>query len=105
MLEYFIGINSVTAFSELKDKIVTVPLNISGGVSEAVADKALPQSVELPKNTDYEKTEDAISALVNLGYQRLDAYKAVNKVLNENADADVSTLIRLSLKEFANKDF
>lgn len=91
--------------SELKDKIVTVPLNISGGVSEAVADNVLPQSVELPKNTDYEKTEDAISALVNLGYQRLDAYKAVNKVLNENADADVSTLIRLSLKEFANKDF
>lgn len=91
--------------SELKDKIVTVPLNISGGVSEAVADNALPQSVELPKNTDYEKTEDAISALVNLGYQRLEAYKAVNKVLNENADADVSTLIRLSLKEFANKDF
>ena len=91
--------------SELKDKIVTVPLNISGGVSEAVADNALPQSVELPKNTDYEKTEDAISALVNLGYQRLDAYKAVNKVLNENADADVSTLIPLTLKEFANKDF
>lgn len=91
--------------SELKDKIVTVPLNISGGVSEAIADNAMPQSVELPKNTDYEKTEDAISALVNLGYQRLEAYKAVNKVLNENADADVSTLIRLSLKEFANKDF
>lgn len=91
--------------SELKDKIVTVPLNISGGVSEVVADNALPQSVKLPKNTDYEKTEDAISALVNLGYQRLEAYKAVNKVLNENADADVSTLIRLSLKEFANKDF
>lgn len=91
--------------SELKDKIVTVPLNISGGATEAVADNALPQSVELPKNTDYEKTEDAISALVNLGYQRLEAYKAVNKVLNENADADVSTLIRLSLKEFANKDF
>ena len=91
--------------SELKDKIVTVPLNISGGVSEAVADNAPLKSVELPKNTDYEKTEDAISALVNLGYQRLEAYKVVNKVLNENADADVSTLIRLSLKEFANKDF
>jgi Holliday junction DNA helicase RuvA len=90
---------------ELKDKIVTVPLNISGGAAEAVADNTPLQSVELPKNTDYEKTEDAISALVNLGYQRLEAYKAVNKVLNENADADVSTLIRLSLKEFANKDF
>ena len=91
--------------SELKDKIVTVPLNISGATTGAVADNAPLQSVELPKNTDYEKTEDAISALVNLGYQRLEAYKVVNKVLNENADADVSTLIRLSLKEFANKDF
>ncbi len=91
--------------SELKDKIVTVPLNISGATTGAVADNTPLQSIELPKNTDYEKTEDAISALVNLGYQRLEAYKAVNKVLNENADADVSTLIRLSLKEFANKDF
>ena len=93
--------------SELKDKIVTVPLNISAG-SDTVAATAIDapaQNVELPKNTDYEKTEDAISALVNLGYQRLEAYKAVNKVLNENPEADVSTLIRLSLKEFASKDF
>lgn len=93
--------------SELKDKIVTVPLNISAGSDTVavVANDASAQSLELPKNTDYEKTEDAISALVNLGYQRLEAYKAVNKVLNENPEADVSTLIRLSLKEFASKDF
>lgn len=90
--------------SELKDKIVTVPLNISSSAN-ALPQEAPAQNFDLPKNTDYEKTEDAISALVNLGYQRLEAYKVVNKVLNENEKADVSTLIRLSLKEFANKDF
>ncbi len=94
--------------SELKDKIVTVPLNISGGageLSQIIPAEPQIQSMELPKNQDYEKTEDAISALVNLGYQRLEAYKAVNRVLNDNPQADVSTLIRLSLKEFASKDF
>ena len=48
--------------------------------------------------------EDALSALVNLGYQRLEAYRIVNKVLIEHPEADVSELIRLSLKEFARKD-
>jgi Holliday junction DNA helicase RuvA len=93
--------------SELKDKIVTVPLNISGssGGANATVAEAPAQSFELPKNQDYEKTEDAISALVNLGYQRLEAYKAVNTVLNATPEADVSELIRLSLKEFASKDF
>ncbi len=93
--------------SELKDKIVTVPLNITSGtnISDVLPQEAPAQNFELPKNQDYEKTEDAISALVNLGYQRLEAYKAVNRVLNNNPDANVSELIRLSLKEFANKDF
>ena len=93
--------------SELKDKIVTVPLNISADSEtiQSVVNDTTTQSIELPKNTDYEKTEDAISALVNLGYQRLEAYKVVNAVLNANPEADVSALIRLSLKEFASKDF
>ena len=49
-------------------------------------------------------SDDAISALVNLGYQRIEAYRVVNKVQSENPNADVSELIRLSLKEFAKKD-
>ena len=48
--------------------------------------------------------EDAISALVNLGYQRLEAYKAVNKAAMKTQNADVSELIKLALKEFANKE-
>lgn len=94
--------------TELKDKIVTVPLNSSvGSINGAIplSENITPaQNFELPKNEDYAKTEDAISALINLGYQRLEAYRAVNSVLNQNPDIDVSELIRLSLKEFANKD-
>ena len=48
--------------------------------------------------------EDAISALVNLGYQRLEAYQAVNKGMLSNPNAGVSDLIRLALKEFDKKD-
>jgi Holliday junction resolvasome RuvABC DNA-binding subunit len=53
---------------------------------------------------DPTKLDDAISALVNLGYQRLEAYQVVNKVNVANPDADVSKLIRLALKEFAPKE-
>ena len=48
--------------------------------------------------------EDAISALVNLGYQRLEAYRAVSKAMAGGQAEDVSSLIRLALKEFANKE-
>ena len=45
---------------------------------------------------------DAVSALVNLGYARMDAAMAVNKALkNRGAQASVSDLIRDALKEFA----
>lgn len=45
---------------------------------------------------------DAVSALVNLGYARMDAAMAVNKALkNRRAQASVSDLIRDALKEFA----
>lgn len=89
--------------TELKDKIVTIPIGVSANLDEAVED--VPTVAVLPKDTDYSKSEDAISALVNLGYQRLEAYRAVSKVVNENPEAAVPTLIRLALKEFAQKEF
>ena len=88
--------------TELKDKIVLIPgadvslADVSGSVA-AVPQAAMPAE----DNT----AEDVISALVNLGYQRLEAYHIVSKVYAENADKSVSELIRLSLKEFARKDF
>ena len=45
--------------------------------------------------------QDAISALINLGYSRLDAYNVTNKLLIEKQDYSISELIRLSLKDMA----
>lgn len=94
--------------TELKDKIVTIPtvdmakeldVNMNPQTeANSVADVVLAQE------GDPNKLEDAISALVNLGYQRLEAYKAVNQVALNNPEADMSTLIKLALREFANKD-
>lgn len=87
--------------TELKDKIVTVPLgdakleDLTDEVSEPVK----------PVREEEGKMEDVISALVNLGYQRLEAYQTVVKIYAANQDKSVGELIRLSLREFAGKEF
>lgn len=98
--------------TELKDKIVTIP------AAAAMSSAELAKEMDMDANQETENyedklearvenpnmLEDAISALVNLGYQRLEAYRVVNQVLIEHPDVEVSELIRLSLKEFAKKD-
>jgi holliday junction DNA helicase RuvA len=46
--------------------------------------------------------QEAISALINLGYTPSDATRAVSITANENDGADLATLIRLSLREAAH---
>ena len=48
--------------------------------------------------------EDAISALVNLGYGRSEAGLIVGSVYSENKDLSSSELIRMSLKEIGKKN-
>lgn len=88
--------------TELKDKIVTVPVGevlLSDIKSDNTSENIAPVIV------NDNKTEDTISALINLGYNRLEAYKVVAKIYENNSDKPISELIRLSLKEFAGKDF
>ena len=94
--------------TELKDKIVTVPvsefakeINMDMTPNEQTANY---EDVLVAQADDPTKIEDAISALDNLGYQRLEAYKAVNQAALNAPDADMSELIKLALKEFAKKD-
>jgi Holliday junction DNA helicase RuvA len=74
--------------TELKDKVAKMPTSnivpISGGKKSRAADNV---------------TEDAISALVNLGYTRSDAYGAALKAAQEGKNLD--QIIKLSLKELA----
>ena len=88
--------------TELKDKIVTVPTaEVTLSDLQPVEQNEKIASLAINDN----KMEDVISALINLGYNRLEAYKVVAKTYENNADKSISELIRLSLKEFAGKDF
>ena len=99
--------------TELKDKIVTIPMEatVKSDLTAAVEGEAATETeayedamVEMQSAVDDTKMEDAISALVNLGYQRIEAYRAVNLALKDNPEADVSALIKAALKEFATKE-
>ncbi len=91
--------------TELKDKIVTVPIAVGGKPLTSDTNESATITQTPQTEVDYTKSEDVTSALVNLGYQRLEAYHAASKVVAANPEANVATLIRLALKEFANKEF
>ena len=54
-----------------------------------------------PVLTSDEVLEDAISALVNLGYKRPQAEGALEKVKKDNPDSDIEEMIRGALKILA----
>ncbi|MBR1605507.1 MAG: Holliday junction branch migration protein RuvA [Alphaproteobacteria bacterium] len=99
--------------TELKDKIVTIPTELTtrndlqqtASAAETPEEETEAYEDALAGRIDNPmKLDDAISALVNLGYQRLEAYQAVNKANASEPDADVAKLIRLALREFAPKE-
>lgn len=79
--------------TELKDKAVKLDL------STKTVDRAVDNSVKPADDSGLEG--DAISALVNLGYARADAYSAVQKV-REKANDNLQILIREALKELSS---
>lgn len=95
--------------TELKDKIVTIP---AGEFAKEMDYQGMNADEQVEnyedklaaRAEDPTLMEDAISALVNLGYQRLEAYRAVNQAMAQEPDADMSGLIKLALKEFIKKD-
>ena len=76
--------------SELKDKV--------GGMALGPVAAAKPAAGQTAP-ADAGATEDAVSALVNLGYGRSDAFTAVAKAARSGEGSDVSSLIRLALRE------
>ncbi len=83
--------------TELKDKAGKIDL------------AAKPKGVQITTNTQTPPSDlgnvdqDAVSALVNLGYQRTDAYSAVlqAKMNVENDNLSVEEMIKLALKELS----
>ncbi len=85
--------------TELKDKAGKIDL--SGGMKGA---NVKFQTLSTEPSAVPSQEEDAISALINLGYSRSDAYTAVKNAstkANDNDKKDIGTIIRLALKELS----
>ncbi|AIL65232.1 Holliday junction ATP-dependent DNA helicase RuvA [Rickettsiales bacterium Ac37b] len=52
-------------------------------------------------NTRYDAQTDAISALVNLGYAKHEAYQVTNRLIANNDNVTTEQLIKLALKELS----
>ena len=82
---------------ELKSQAVKLGAAGFSIAAQHAGDK--PAAKAAPKASS--SVEDALSALVHLGYNRSDAFTAVMRVQAENPDAKLDTLIRDSLRELA----
>jgi len=80
--------------NELSEKIGKIP-SLSGIALGADNGGAAPESAEAATQ------QDAVSALVNLGYGRSEAHAAVVRAQRAGADATVSSLIAAALREMS----
>ena len=78
--------------NELSEKIGNIP-SLGGGAIGADFAGAAPDSA------DTAIQQDAVSALINLGYGRSEAHAAVVRAQRAGADATVSSLIAAALRE------
>lgn len=86
---------AVRILTELKDKVGQIDM-------AAVAKSATKSSGKKEEGGNLQ--HDAVSALVNLGYQRSEAFTAVAQVIQKSNDNDknnLQTVIRLALKEIS----
>jgi Holliday junction DNA helicase RuvA len=81
--------------NELAEKIGKIPSLGGESISANFAGVAA-------ESADAARQQDAVSALVNLGYGRSEAYAAVSRAKHADADATVSLLIAAALRELGS---
>jgi len=80
--------------TELKDKVPAFMASPARKGSAVASSAVIPPSV----------AGDAVSALVNLGYRRAEAFSAVAASISKEPDAKLDAIIRASLMELSRKD-
>lgn len=81
--------------TELKDKAGKIDL------SPAAASGAVPMKPDM-STTPNTIDQDAVSALINLGYARADAYQAVMQAKSKaNDNSDLQDILKVALKELS----
>ena len=90
------GIGRKTAerlIMELREKVAEL--------SSAQLEEELGAKAEVAEQTEDAVRSDALSALLNLGYQRSAAEKAIDAALGDGGDVTVESILRRSLKKLA----
>jgi Holliday junction DNA helicase RuvA len=86
--------------TELKNKVDSIPTSDAPMPSHSGAPKT---SQATPVGTaSHPETQEAVSALENLGYVRAHAYQVIQEILGEQGEVDLSELIRLSLQKLSS---
>ena len=79
---------------ELRDKVATLS-------STETEEELGARETDPPVSTEDSMRADVLSALLNLGYQRSSAEKAVNAAVDEGGDISVELILRRSLRKLA----
>jgi Holliday junction DNA helicase RuvA len=88
---------------KLAERIVIELKSQAGKLSAAGHAFPAPQAGKKAKTAAPSAVEDAISALVHLGYGRTDAFTAVMRVQQARPDAALDVLIKEGLRELAER--
>jgi Holliday junction DNA helicase RuvA len=74
-------------------------LDLRDKIDSAVGTPLAQFAIALPKDPATQRIQDAMGALINLGYNQITAQKAIKKTLQEiSEDADLAALISAALK-------
>jgi Holliday junction DNA helicase RuvA len=83
--------------TELKDKVNVIDISdFAKNLPANTGDKA-------PQAANQNISADAVSALSNLGYGRSEAFVVVNKIINEQPEIKLESLIREGLKNLSKR--
>ncbi len=85
--------------TELKNKVANMPAGSAADFGVKHSGGAAPKAA--PKTPANNTRDEAVSALVNLGYNRVDAFSAVARAMNTEEDMKLDDAIRHGLKELA----
>jgi holliday junction DNA helicase RuvA len=88
--------DNVHALKSVKGIGIKTAQRIIIDLKDKVGKVSLPEQILFPENNTIRN--EALSALVMLGFTRKDADAALGKVLKENSGASVETVIKLTLK-------
>ena len=89
------------AASEFITKDGDYDLNFKETIDDESGQNASPSDFE--KDIANNQEPEAISALVNLGYDKLTSTRVVAKILDESGELQISEIIRLSLQRMAGE--